>query len=165
MYDGEMRSTRVACLALAATLGVSFAFAAADPYPPTASAAADLKRAQESARRSGKILMVIFGGNWCPDCRVLHQRLDESPVREYAQPRFEVVGINIGENDANLDIVKALGGTLKKGVPSAAFFDSTGKPLGSTDNGELEPARGYSAQQVLEFLRNVVEKKLIQKPK
>ena len=149
----------------AAALGLSLAFAAADPYPPTANGAADLKRAQANSRRSGKILMVIFGGNWCPDCRVLHQRLDESPVREYARAHFEIVGINIGEKDENLDIVKALGATLVKGVPAAAFFDSKGQPLGATAQGELEPARGYSAGQVLTFLRNVAEKRLIQKPK
>jgi thioredoxin 1 len=160
-----MRSRLLARVSLAVVFGASLLAAAADPYAPIANAAADLKRAQANARSSGKILMVIFGGNWCPDCRVLHQRLDESPVKEYATKYFEVVGINIGENDANLDIVKSLGGTLKKGVPSAAFFDSNGKSLGSTDNGELEPARGYSAQQVLDFLRNVAEKKLIQKPK
>jgi thiol-disulfide isomerase/thioredoxin len=165
MYDDGVALHRPVRLLTLAAMCLCFALAAADPYPPPANAAADLQRARERASQSGKILMVIFGGNWCPDCRVLHQRLEESPVREYVESHFEVVGINIGELDANLDIAQALGVTLKKGVPAAAFFDSRGKPVGFTNQGELEPARQYSAQQVLTFLRQVAEKGLIEKPK
>ena len=79
--------------------------------------------------------------------------------------KFEVVGINIGEKDANLDIAKRLGVTLDKGVPAAAFIGPDGKPIGNANQGELEAARGYSPQQVLTFLRNVAEQRLIEKPK
>jgi thioredoxin 1 len=150
------------CLAI---LAASCSRAPSDPYPPTAQAASNLKNAETRARSSGKILMVIFGGNWCPDCRVLHKRLEESPVREYAEKRFEIVGINIGEKDANLDIAERLGVSLAKGVPAAAFIGPDGKPIGAANQGELEPARGYSPQQVLAFLRNVAEQRLIEKPK
>ncbi len=160
-----MHSFRRIALSFLAAQALAFALYAADPYPPTTQAPADLQRAEARAKSSGKILMVIFGGNWCPDCRVLHQRLDESPVREYAEKHFEIVGVNIGENNANLDIVKKLGATLSKGVPAAAFIGPDGKPLGATNQGELEPARGYSAEQVLTFLRNVAERRLIEKPK
>ena len=143
----------------------TLALAAADPYPPPANAAADLQRARERASRSAKLLMVVFGGNWCPDCRALHDRLHESPLREYVEEHFEIVNVNIGEMNANLEIVKELGVSLKKGVPAAAFFASDGKPVGITNQGELEPARQYSAQQVLAFLRRVAEQHLIEKPR
>jgi thioredoxin-related protein len=143
----------------------TLALAAADPYPPPANAAADLQRARERASRSAKLLMVVFGGNWCADCRALHDRLHESPVHEYVEAHFEVVNVNIGEMDANLGIVKDLGVSLNKGVPAAAFFAPDGKPVGFTNRGELEPARQYSAQQVLTFLRRVAERHVIEKPR
>jgi thiol-disulfide isomerase/thioredoxin len=149
----------------AATLTLSLALAAVDPYPPPANAAADLRSARERARRSGKLLMVVFGGNWCPDCRALHDRLHESPVRENVERRFEIVNVNIGNEDANLGIAKGLGVSLKKGVPAAAFFTPDGKPIGITNQGELEPARQYNAQQVLAFLRRVAEQRRIEKPR
>ena len=157
-------SRRLALIS-AATLVFSLALAAADPYPPPANAAADLQRARERARRSGMLLMVVFGGNWCPDCRALEDRLHESPVREYVAERFEVVNVNIGDMDANLGIVKSLGVSLEKGVPAAAFFAPDGKTVGIANQGELEPARQYSAQQVLAFLRRVAEQHLIEKPR
>ena len=149
----------------AVTLALSLALAAVDPYPPPANAAADLRSARERARRSGKLLMVVFGGNWCPDCRALHDRLHESPVREYVERRFEIVNVNIGNEDANLEIAKGLGVSLKKGVPAAAFFTPDGKPIGLTNQGELEPARQYNARQVLAFLRRVAEQRRIEKPR
>jgi thioredoxin-related protein len=149
----------------AATLALSLALAAVDPYPPPANAAADLRSARERARRSGKLLMVVFGGNWCPDCRALDDRLHESPVREYVQQRFEIVNVNIGNEDANLGIAKDLGVSLKKGVPAAAFFTPDGKPIGITNQGELEPARQYDVRQVLAFLRRVAEQRRIEKPR
>ncbi|MBZ5586696.1 MAG: thioredoxin family protein [Acidobacteriia bacterium] len=152
-------------LASALAASLSLAFAAADPYPPTANAASDLQKARDRARHSGKLLMVVFGGNWCPDCRALDARIHESPVREYVEKRFEVVNINIGERDANLDIAKELGVTLAKGVPAAAFFAPNGKPVGMTNQGELEPARQYDAAQVLTFFRQVAEQHVIQKPR
>jgi thioredoxin 1 len=160
-----MLSSRRLMLAFAAIQALSVAFAAADPYPPPANAAADLKLARERAVKSGRMLMVVFGGNWCPDCRSLHAKLHESPVREYVEQRFEIVNVNIGEMNANLAIAADLGVNLNKGVPAAGFFTAGGKPVGMTNQGELEPARQYDARQILEFLRRVAERRLIEKPK
>ncbi len=143
---------------------LSLTLFAADPYPPPANATADLQRARERAKNTGKMLMVIFGGNWCADCRVLHTRLEQAPVREYVDKHFEVVPINIGEMNANLNIAKDLGVDLKQGVPAAGFFSADGKPIGVT-RGELEPSRNYDAAQVLEFVRKVAEEHKIEKPK
>ncbi len=125
----------------------------------------DLQQARQRAMSSGKLPMVIFGGNWCEDCRVLHARLDEPPVRDYVEKHFEVVGINIGEMNANLQVARDLGVTLAKGVPAAGFFSPDGKPVGLTNNGELESSRQYSARHVLTFLRKVAEERAIEKPK
>ena len=156
-------SRRLVLLSAAVPM-LSLAPTAADPYPPPANAASDLQRARERARRSSKLLMVIFGGNWCADCRALHDRLHESPVREYVEAHFEIVNVNIGEMNVNLGIAKQLGVSLKKGVPAAAFFAPDGKPVGITNQGELEPARQYDVRQVLTFLRRVAEQHKIEKP-
>jgi thioredoxin 1 len=156
-------SRRLAVVFLAAQ-ALSLA-AAGDPYPPPASAAADLRRAQEQAKASGRILMTILGGNWCPDCRALHANLERSPVREYVEKHFVVVGINVGELDANLDIAKDLGVNLKKGVPAAGFFGPDLKPIGYANNGELSTARHYDANQILTFLRKLAEERVVERPK
>jgi hypothetical protein len=86
-------------------------------------------------------------------------------VREYAEKHFDIVGVNIGQMDANLDIAQCLGVNLKKGVPAVGFFHPDGKPVGFANQVELEPARDYSAQQVLISLRQAVEQHAIEKPR
>jgi thioredoxin 1 len=160
-----MSVTRRFALALACQAAFSaVVYAAADVYPPPEKAAADLAAARQRAKASGRMLMVIFGGNWCPDCHVLHDRLEESPVREYVEKNFVVVGINIGDMNVNLQIAKDLGVDLKQGVPSAGFFGPDGKPIAVT-HGELAPSRRYDAKQVLEFVRKVAEQHVIERPK
>ncbi len=151
-------------LAFAGMQVMATALLAGDAYPPPANAPADLQHARERVKSTGKLLMVIFGGNWCEDCRVLHAKLLESPVREYVDKHFEVVSINIGEMNANLQIAKDLGVDLKQGVPAAGFFGPDGKPVGVT-HGELEPSRHYDARQILTFVRKVAEEHVIEKPK
>ena len=152
-------------LILVFAASVCLTLAATGPYPPPSQAASDLQQARERASHSGKLLMVVFGGNWCPDCRALHDRMHESPIREYVEKHFEVVDVNIGQMDANLDLASKLGVTLKKGVPTAGFFAPDGKPVGMTNQGELEPARQYTGPQVLAFLRRVAEQHKIEKPR
>jgi thioredoxin 1 len=165
MYNRRMLLSRRFVLAIGVTQVLPPALAAADPYPPPARAASDLRKARERASRSARLLMVVFGGNWCADCRALHARLHESPVREYVAEHFEIVNVNIGEKNANLGIAKELGVSLKRGVPAAAFFAPDGRPVGFTNQGELAPARQYNARQVLTFLRRVAEQHLIAKPR
>ena len=102
--------------------------------------------------------MVIFGGNWCPDCIVLHRSLETGETRTYAQAHFEFVAVDIGRFDHNVDIADELGVTLKKGVPAAVIVRADGSVVGRTMNGELEASRNYSPVQILGFMRNVVEK-------
>lgn len=136
------------------------------PYRADADARKDLAAAQSRARADHKFVMVIFGANWCTDCRVLHQSLESPAARDYVEKHFEVVGVDIGDDGKkNQDVAKDLGVTLAKGVPAAAFLNWDGTPAGKTDNGELEPARTYSPAQILHFLQAVVDRHQITRPK
>lgn len=49
------------------------------------------------ARAGGKLLLVVFGADWCPDCRRLDKLLPTADVLEHADlaGRFEVVSIAV----------------------------------------------------------------------
>jgi hypothetical protein len=46
----------------------------------------------------------------------------------------------------------------------AVFFDPQGQVIGTTNDGELEPARRYSSRHILKFVRDIAERSLIQAP-
>jgi thioredoxin 1 len=146
-------------------LGTIWAQPAAGPYNTQADARKDLASAQARAKESHKVVMVIFGANWCGDCVVLHRNLDSPTVHDYVQSHFEVVSVDVGQFDKNLDVVQTAGADLKKGIPVAAFLNWDGTLIGTTKNGELEPSRKDRAEQVLRFLHEVVDNHKIISPR
>jgi protein disulfide-isomerase len=134
------------------------------PYDPDADASADVLEARSRAKTDQKFLMVTFGANWCQDCRNLHRTLHSEVVESYTQESFLFVNVDVGKFNQNREIAEQLGVSLKKGIPVAVFFDPEGKTIGTTNEGELEPARYYSSRQILKFIRDVAERSHIQAP-
>ena len=134
------------------------------PYDGDTDARAAVAEARERARQEGKFLMVTFGANWCPDCRNLHRHLQGDVVSSYTADRFLFVNVDVGKLNQNTELAQELGVSLNRGIPVAIFFDATGRAIGATNNGELEPARHYTSPQILKFVRDVAERSRILAP-
>ncbi|HEY4975581.1 MAG TPA: thioredoxin family protein, partial [Steroidobacteraceae bacterium] len=48
------------------------------PYNESANAAVDLQRALAVAQANSNNVLLVFGANWCPDCRDLDKALNGS---------------------------------------------------------------------------------------
>src|SRR5690606_31521520 len=102
---------------------------------------------QARAAASGKMLMVTFGANWCPDCLTLQRNLRDAQTRAYAEQKFEMVHIDVGDNAKN-DKVKRELGIRVNGIPLAVFYSSDGDPICDTQGGELKPSRHYTSHDI-----------------
>ena len=143
----------------------NFAFDASDlPYKDDVDAAAIVATARQQAVDDEKFLMITFGANWCLDCRTLHRHLSSPEVREYTQDTFDFVNVNVGKFNTNVDLASDLGVDLRRGIPVAIFFGPEGRLIGTTNEGQLEPARFYTSRQILKFVRDIAEKSLIAAP-
>ncbi len=136
----------------------------AKPYDENADAKKDIAAAQARAKAAKKDVMVIFGANWCGDCIVLHRLLDQPDTHAYVRAHFEIVSVDVGRWDKNLDLAKKLSLNLDKGIPAAAFLAPDGSAIGNTNQGELEPSRNYHSDMILRFLREVAEHHKITRP-
>lgn len=134
------------------------------PYDPKADARREIAEAKARAAASGKMLMVTFGANWCPDCLTLHKDLQDPVTREYAHNKFEMVNVDVGEFDKNSKVARELGVKAVNGIPLAVFFSSDGRPICDTTGGELEPARHYSSREILDFLKEVADHRRVVSP-
>lgn len=134
------------------------------PYDGQADAAAIISNARMEARAERKFLMVTFGANWCLDCRTLHHHLNSEPVVGYARDLFRFVNVDVGKLNQNRDIAESLGVSLSRGIPVAIFFNPEGEVVGTTNEGQLEPARRYSSKQILKFVRDIAERDRILAP-
>ena len=58
--------------------------------------------ALSSANEQGKLVLVVFGSEWCPDCRSLNQKMTQSPLRDTLENSFVVTHVDIGNWDLNM---------------------------------------------------------------
>ena len=123
-----------------------------DLYPEGVDAKAEIAEALESAKKTRRRVLLIFGGNWCYDCHVLDAAFHSKEIEPTLNRNFIVVHVNIGEYDKNLDLADKYGIPLKKGVPAAAVLKGDGTLVVSQKNQEFEKARSMTTDAVLAFL-------------
>ena len=136
----------ISCAALALTAG-----AAELPYDEHADANAQLQQALAQARSDHKDIMLVFGANWCEDCRELDHALHGSSAALVAN-RFQIVKIDVGNFDKNLDIANHYGNPIAKGIPAVVVLSSSNDILYSTKGGELANARRMGDTGIYDFL-------------
>jgi thioredoxin 1 len=126
------------------------------PYASVVDVRQAIAEGQARAAASGKILMVTFGANWCPDCLTLHDNLEAADARTYVQKHFEVVEIDVGSAKKSAAVQRDLGISVNA-IPLAVFYSPKGEPIGDTFAGELKSSRHYSSREIRDFLREVVD--------
>jgi len=144
-------------LALVLVFALTLAHAAPLPYDEKADAKADLQRALSAAKSSSMPVLVIFGANWCPDCRALDQALSTGKNAELVAREFKVVKVDVGNFDRNLDLAARYGNPIKKGIPAAVVLSPEDQVLYATRLGELADARHMSDTGIYDFFKRVVQ--------
>lgn len=125
-------------------------------YNPAADVKAEIAAAVTKAGAENRNILLMFGGNWCPWCHLLHGLLaSDASVKELLAERYIVVMVDIGEkagqplNQDLVDLYRVKG----FGYPALAVLDKAGKLLCTQTTGVLEKGRGHDPAKVLAFLR------------
>ena len=165
-YEGDKRMTRRGILATARAMVVAAVAVAAIPamaqhdatvgitakqiYPPVEAAQHDIDKALAEARRTHKRVILDFGADWCGDCQVLNIYFHQAPNAAILARHFILVDVNIGREDANLEIAHHYGVPVH-GVPALAVVDGQGKVIVAQDK-EFSDMRHMDASSVTQFL-------------
>ncbi len=96
------------------------------PYDEAADANATVDAAFARAKQSGKRVMIDFGGNWCPDCRILAGVMALPEVKPFLESHFEIVSVDVGRFDRNLQIPARFHVAKLAGVPWLLIADADG---------------------------------------
>ena len=121
-------------------------------YSDSADAHADIAQALHSAMQQHKRVIVDFGGNWCGDCQVLDIYFHQPPNLEILEKNFELVHVNIGHYDKNLDVVEKYDVPIKHGVPLLMVLDAHGRVLYIQRDRQFEKMQMVTPASVTEFL-------------
>ena len=148
-----MKRTMAACaVVIMLVAGASAGAQARVIYSDTADAHADIAHALRTAAEQHKRVIVDFGGNWCGDCQVLDIYFHQQPNLPILEKNFELVHVNIGHYDKNLDIVAKYDVPIKHGVPLLMVLDAHGRVLFVQRNREFEKMQMVTPASVSDFL-------------
>ncbi|MGQ3055056.1 MAG: thioredoxin family protein [Roseateles sp.] len=138
-------------------LAASLAAHAGPPaiYDEAADAKAAIRATLAEAGQARLPVLVVFGANWCGDCRMLDASFKTGPSAPLIAASFKVVKVDVGRFDRNVDIAEGYRVPLKKGIPAVAVLSPEGKLLYATEGGELANARKMGDQGVYDFFSRV----------
>ena len=125
------------------------------PYDEKANATAAVDKALARAKTNGKRVLIDMGGNWCGDCRILAATMELPEMKAFVDRNFEVVIVDVGHMDKNLQVPARYGVTEKlEGVPAIFVVDpKSGKQLVSKAQiADLADARHMEPQDLANWL-------------
>ena len=122
-------------------------------YPAAANAHEDIRQAILRASAEHKIVLLVFGGDWCVDCHLLDLYFHDPGNASLLAANYVLVDVNIGEYDRNLDLAHKFGIPLSNGVPALVVLDGAGRVLYAQRNAEFENMRVQDASAVTAFLQ------------
>lgn len=123
------------------------------PYNENAIPGEDIADALAESEKDGKLILLDFGANWCPDCVVLSTLFKDPAVKPFLEENFRVVSIDVGYWDKNLDISEKYGNPIANGIPAVVVLAPNGEMIASTKDGSLANARTATAQDILTYLQ------------
>ena len=123
----------------------------AAPYDTQADAPSQVAAAFAEAKRSGREVLLDFGGNWCPDCRMLAGVMEMPSVRPWIDAHFVPVAVDVGRFSKNMEIAQRYGVRVTA-VPAVLVLTPDGRLLDPDGVRALGNARAMTAQGMVDLL-------------
>jgi thiol-disulfide isomerase/thioredoxin len=102
---------------------------AAPVYDEKTDARKDVAAAVARARKENRRVLIQWGANWCGWCKWLAATMQHNPELSHELLyEYEVVHLDVGRFDKNLDLAKELGAEIKS-IPYLTILDADGKAV------------------------------------
>jgi len=128
-------------------------------YPPS-DPAKDIAAALDKARADQRFVLIDFGADWCPDCRVLGKLFEDASVAPFLAANFHVVHVDVGRRDKNGDVVAKYGATSGDWIPAIVVLASDGTVVART-NEEVRLTRRTTPAELLARLQQWAPKQRV----
>lgn len=138
---------------------VSFSQKNDGPYNANQNFKADLEKAITQATQENKIILLQFGGNWCPWCLRFHALVNSVPkLDSLMKQNYVYVLVNVPREKGKRDpeLFRQYGYPDRFGFPVFVLLDKKGKRLNTQDSEAFEypnpKVPGYDTAKVARFL-------------
>ena len=122
-------------------------------YPVIDGHTPEVKLALLNANKKSGGVLIVFGSDWCPPWRELDKLLDQIDVKNDLHPIYEIVKIDIGHWDKNMDIAKKYGNPVREGIPGIVLLNKDGTIREIIETKELSSLMSGGADVLMLYLQ------------
>ena len=127
------------------------------PYNGEIYSESDIERFLDSSINKSKQPIIIFGGNWCPDCRILEGTLQLPTIKKYMIEHYEILHVDVGRYDKNMNLISYFKIPKEEGVPRVLVFDTNKNILNKESTKEWTTARDRKQQEIFNYFQALVQ--------
>ncbi len=121
------------------------------PFDETRDAMADVDAALARAGERGVRALLVLGGNWCHDSRGLAAKFQTPELAALIAEKYELVWVDVGRRDRNLDVAKRFGVGDLLGTPTVLIVSPAGDLLNADSVHDWRDAASRSDAETLAY--------------
>ena len=125
------------------------------PYDGKVYSVNDLNKFINTTIQSDKQPILIFGANWCPDCRIFSGTMNIPKIKSYIDNNFQILYIDVKRYEINMELMEEYGIPSAEGIPRVLVFDKNKNLLNNSNTTEWRTARDRSSQEIFNFFQEM----------
>lgn len=124
------------------------------PFDEARDAMADVDDALSAAALRGTRVLLVLGGNWCHDSRGLAAKFEEPALATLIAWRFELVWVDVGRRDRNLEIAHRFGVDELLGTPTILIVAPDGTLLNADSVHDWRDAASRPPEDIFAYIES-----------
>ena len=122
-------------------------------YDEMADGKTDMAAALETAKAQNRMVLVVFGANWCQDCKDFETDLNAADLGSLVAEHYVLVKVDTGKpgSKKNADLAARYNLSVRKGIPAAVVVLADGKRLLTVDGRQMADLRTKGRPAVVKF--------------
>ena len=125
------------------------------PYNGTVYSVESLNKFLNETISDNKQPILMFGANWCPDCRIFAGTMNIPKIKSYIEENFNVLYIDVKRYEINMNLMEVYGIPAAEGIPRLLVFDKEKNLLNDSRTAEWRTARDRSSQEIFDFFQEI----------
>lgn len=99
--------------------------------------------------------ILIFGANWCPDCRIFSGTISIPKIKSYIDDKFVILYIDVKRYEINMELMEEYGIQSAEGIPRLLVFDKDKNLINNSNTAEWRTARDRTSQEIFNFFQEM----------
>ena len=125
------------------------------PYDGNEISIEEVKKFLSLSIAENKQPIIIFGANWCPDCRIFSGTIDIPKINEFIETYFNILYIDVKRYEINMNLIEYFDIPSEEGIPRVLVFDFNKNVINKSSTTEWRTARDRSSQDIFNFFQEM----------